>query len=122
MKPWEPSSSSQQTKEAERTLWLLSSYSMGGIEDPGQMCGSVETLNQCDHPCRNKILMPGLCLYAGGVGDSAESGRGFVVLLEFIENQLSSSISLPPLPLSLPVLLCVAGCNYAVNFGEGEAC
>lgn len=56
------------------------------------------------------------CFAAGGV----EEVVGGFLELEFIE-KTAALLHFPPTPPH-PILLSVAGCNYTVNLGRGEAC
>lgn len=78
-------------------------------------------VGQRDWPWRSEILMlPGLLLSAGDVQGSAGSGRNFFFFLEFIEKTAALFYFPPSFSPAPPILLFVAGYNYAVNFGRGK--
>lgn len=121
-----PQNGSPCPREHSATLWPVSSCSPGGFAKTLVSCVGVQKASEPARlglTCLGGMTFPAAsCFAAGGV----EEAVGGFLGLEFIEKTaapLHFPPSLPPHPAPpRPILLSVAGCNYAVNLGRGEAC
>lgn len=110
---------------SRQALWRVPDAPGEMVKKPGQLCGSLGRWGASSILLGGIrfLMLPPPASLCWGVWKK-QWGKWEAFCWSLLKKQLPCSISLPPFPPPhpTPILLSVAGCNYAVNFGGGVAC